>query len=152
MTVLLENRQARHLYRIEERLEAGLMLEGWEVKAILGGRANFNGGGAFVRLTDGEAWLEAMTITPMASSNEGLLFTPQPSRARKLLLRRAELDKLAKKVAERGYTVVPLELVGGRKFKLIIGLAKGKSLVDKRDTIKKRDQDRELQRDLSSRR
>jgi len=151
MTTLLENRQARHLYSIETTYEAGLVLEGWEVKAILAGRANFNGGGAFIRMTGGEAWLEAMTITPLATSAQGLLAQHQPSRARKLLLSREELDKLAKKVAERGYTIVPLEVINGRKFKLKIGLAKGKNVADKRDTIKKRDQARDLQRELAGR-
>ncbi len=151
MTTLLENRQARHLYAIEDTLEAGLVLEGWEVKAILAGRANFNGGGAFVRMKDGEAWLEAMTITPLPMANKGLLLDAQPSRARKLLLNKAELNKLGRKVAERGYTVVPLEVTRGRRLKLKIGLAKGKNHADKRETIKQRDQAREIQRELSSR-
>jgi SsrA-binding protein len=151
MTTLLENRQARHLYHIEESLEAGLVLEGWEVKAILAGRANFNGGGAFIRIRDGEAWLEAMTITPLPMSSQGLLHTLQPSRARKLLLHRAELAKLGRKVAERGYTVVPLEVTRDRKLKLRIGLAKGKNVADKRETLRSRDLDREVQRELAGR-
>ena len=151
MTTLLENRQARHLYTIEDTLEAGLVLEGWEVKAILAGRANFNGGGAFVRMKDGEAWLEAMTITPLPMAAKGLLLDAQPARARKLLLKKAELNKLGRKVAERGYTVVPLEVTRGRRLKLKIGLAKGKNHADKRETIKQRDQAREVQRELSSR-
>lgn len=148
---ILENRQARHLYAIEDSYEAGLVLEGWEVKAILAGRANFNGGGAFIRLTAGEAWLEAMTITPLPASNKGLLAPMQPGRARKLLLRGAELEKLSRKVAERGYTVVPLSVERGRKLKLVIGLAKGKNHADKRDTIKQRDLTREVQRELAGR-
>ncbi|MBU9200244.1 SsrA-binding protein SmpB [Burkholderia multivorans] len=151
MATILENRQARHRYFIEERLEAGLVLEGWEVKAILAGRANFNGGGAFIRLTDGEAWLEAMTITPLPETRQGLLVQPQASRARKLLLSRAELNKLSRRVAEKGYTVVPLEVVRGRKLKLNIGLARGKNVADKRESIKARDLDREVQRDLAAR-
>ncbi|KVP96828.1 hypothetical protein WJ97_13190 [Burkholderia ubonensis] len=149
MTTILENRQARHLYSIEESLEAGLALEGWEVKAILAGRANFNGGGAFIRMSGGEAWLEAMTITPLPMANKGLLSPLEPARARKLLLHSAELTKLSRKVAERGYTVVPLEVVRGRKLKLKIGLAKGKNKADKRETIKERDLNRETQRELS---
>ncbi|KVP17193.1 SsrA-binding protein SmpB [Burkholderia ubonensis] len=150
MTTILENRQARHLYFIEESLEAGLVLEGWEVKAILTGRANFNGGGAFIRMSGGEAWLEAMTITPLPMANQGLLSSLQPARARKLLLSRAELTKLSRKVAERGYTVVPLEVTRGRKLKLMIGLAKGKNKADKRETIKARELTREVQRELAS--
>lgn len=149
MTTILENRQARHLYFIEESLEAGLVLEGWEVKAILAGRANFNGGGAFIRMSGGEAWLEAMHITPLPMANQGLLSNHEPARARKLLLRSAELTKLTRKVAERGYTVVPLEVIRGRKLKLKIGLAKGKNKADKREAIKERDLTREMQRELS---
>lgn len=151
MTIILENRQARHLYSIEETLEAGLVLEGWEVKAILAGRANFNGGGSFIRMSGGEAWLEAMTITPLPMANQGLLSSHEPARARKLLLRSAELTKLGRKVAERGYTVVPLEVTRGRKLKLKIGLAKGKNKADKRDAIKERELGREIQRELAGR-
>ena len=151
MTTILENRQARHLYSIEESMEAGLVLEGWEVKAILAGRANFNGGGAFVRVENGEAWLEAMTITPLPMANQGLLAQLTPGRARKLLLHASELTKLSRRVAERGYTVVPLAVVRGRKLKLTIGLAKGKNVADKRNTIKQRDLSREVQRELASR-
>ncbi len=150
-TVLLENRQAYHSYRVEDTLEAGLVLEGWEVKAILAGRANFNGGGAFIRIADGEAWLDSMTITPTVEADKGLLVSLQPNRARKLLLTRHELDKLSAKVAQKGYTVVPLELVRRRKFKLKIGLAKGKTHADKRETIKTRDQQREVQREFAAR-
>jgi SsrA-binding protein len=151
MTTILENRQARHLYSIEESMEAGLVLEGWEVKAILAGRANFNGGGAFVRMENGEAWLESMTITPLPMANQGLLAQHTPGRARKLLLHASELTKLSRRVAERGYTVVPLAVVRGRKLKLTIGLAKGKNHADKRNTIKQRDQARDVQRELAGR-
>lgn len=151
MTTILENRQARHLYSIEESMEAGLVLEGWEVKAILAGRANFNGGGAFVRVENGEAWLEGMTITPLPMANQGLLAQHTPGRARKLLLHASELTKLSRRVAERGYTVVPLAVARGRKLKLNIGLAKGKNVADKRNTIKQRDLTREIQRDLTGR-
>lgn len=151
MPTILENRQARHLYSIEESMEAGLVLEGWEVKAILAGRANFNGGGAFVRMENGEAWLESMTITPLPMANQGLLAQHTPGRARKLLLHASELTKLSRRVAERGYTVVPLAVVRGRKLKLTIGLAKGKNHADKRNTIKQRDQARDVQRELAGR-
>jgi SsrA-binding protein len=151
MTTILENRQARHLYSIEESMEAGLVLEGWEVKAILAGRANFNGGGAFVRMENGEAWLESMTITPLPMANQGLLAQHTPGRARKLLLHASELTKLSRRVAERGYTVVPLAVVRGRKLKLTIGLAKGKNHADKRNTIKQRDLSRDMQRELAGR-
>lgn len=146
MKTLLENRQARHNYFIDDTMTAGLKLEGWEVKAIRAGRANFNGGGAFIRFTGGEAWLEAMTITPLRESNFGLLEERKPNRERKLLLKRSELDKLGKRVAERGYTIVPLAVLDGRHFKLQIGIAKGKKQHDKRETLKQRDLIRALAR------
>lgn len=149
MKTIIENRQASHLYFIEESLEAGIVLEGWEVKAILAGRANFNGGGAYIRLVQGEAFLESMSITPQHESNLGLLAKRDPHRRRKLLLRASELAKLGKKVAERGYTIVPLRLTQGRKLKLEIGLAKGKRLPDKREAIKQRDLGREAERSLT---
>ena len=126
-----------------------MVLHGWEVKAILAGSANFNGGSAFIRISGGEAWLEAMTLTPLAASNQGLLVTMEPNRPRKLLLHRSEINKLYRKVAERGYTVVPLVVTKGRKLKLKIGLAKGKTLFDKRDTLRKRDLLREQQREAA---
>lgn len=143
---LVENRQARHLYAIEDTFTAGLMLEGWEVKAILGGQATFNGGGAYIKLRNGEAFIESLTITPMANSNKGLLVERNPCRERKLLLNRSELNKLTKKVAERGYTIVPLSIILNRKFKIEIGLGKGKNSADKRATVKERDLKRELAR------
>ena len=139
MSTVIENRQVRHHYFVEDTLEAGLVLEGWEVKAILGGRANFNGGSAFIRFADGEAFIDAMTITPQLEHNQGLLAPRQPNRLRKLLLTKAELAKLGRKVAERGYTVVPLAIVRRRQLKLVIGLARGKKQHDKRETIKQRD-------------
>lgn len=149
MKALLENRQARHNYFIEDTLTAGIKLEGWEVKAIRAGRANFNGGGAFIRFKDGEAWIDAMTITPLPQAHAGLLEERNPGRARKLLLNRSELTKLGRKVAQRGYTVVPLAVLDGRCFKLQIGLAKGKQLHDKRETLKSRDLDRAAARGLN---
>lgn len=148
MEVLLENRQARHNFVIEDTLTAGLKLEGWEVKAIRAGRANFNGGGAFVRFTGGEAWVDAMTITPLPQAHQGLLAERNPARARKLLLNRAELKKLGRRVAERGYTVVPLAVLNGHHFKLQIGLAKGKKLHDKREALKTRDLERAASRGI----
>ncbi|MNR71817.1 SsrA-binding protein [compost metagenome] len=147
---VVENRQARHLYFVEDTLEAGLKLEGWEVKAILSGRATFNSGAAFIRLRDGEAFLESLTITPAAQDQKGMLEELLPQRPRKLLLNKAELRKLERRVAEKGYTVVPLEVTYGRVLKLNIGLARGKKLADKRDTVKARDQSRELARDLKA--
>lgn len=148
--LVVENRQARHHYFIEDTFTAGLVLEGWEVKSILAGRATFNSGTAFVRLVNGEAFLESLTITPAAQDNKGLLSSLKPNRARKLLLNKAELAKLSTKVVQRGYTIVPLAVTYDRKLKLTIGIARGKKLVDKRDTIKARDLERQTARDLSA--
>lgn len=148
--VVVENRQARHLYHIEDTFEAGLLLEGWEVKAILAGHATFNGGAAYVDLRDGEAYVELLTITPLAHASQGLLAEHEPARARKLLLNKSELRKLERRKKEQGYTIVPLSMTYGRKVKLNIGLAKGKKLADKRETVKARDNDRQMQRELKS--
>lgn len=148
--LLAENRQARHQYFIEDEIEAGIVLEGWEVKAILAGQANFSGGTAFVRIENNEAFVEALAITALNYSQQGLLQETPPMRAKKLLLHKEEIVKLKKKVSEKGYTVVPLALTKERKIKVLIGLAKGKKLVDKRDTLKERDQKRELNRALKS--
>lgn len=147
---VVENRQARHLYYIEETFEAGLQLEGWEVKAALAGQATFNGGAAYVKLSQGEAFLDSLTITALPQARaEHTLREPQALRPRKLLLKRAELDKLNRRVAERGYTVVPLALTYGRKLKLTLGLARGKKLVDKKESIKQRDEQREQAREVA---
>lgn len=149
--VLAENRQARHLYFIEDTLEVGVVLAGWEVKAILAGHATFNAGAAFVRLSTTEALVDSLSITPLPYVQAShTLVKPDPLRARKLLLHKAELQRLVRKVAERGYTVVPLSLVYKKKVKLLIGLARGKKLVDKKDTIKRRDLDREQARDVAN--
>jgi SsrA-binding protein len=145
---VVDNRQARHLYFIEDTFEAGIMLQGWEVKAILAGQATFNGGAAFVRLIDGEAFIDSLTITPLTQARKGLLTELDPGRRRKLLLNKSELIKLERRVAERGYTIVPLALTYGRKLKVNIGLVKGKKLADKRETVKNRDQQRDMAREM----
>lgn len=148
--VLSENRKARHDYHIEETFEAGLMLQGWEVKAIKAGQANFTGSTAFVRLTGTGALLEALTVTPLAASAQGLLAAREPVRSRTLLLNKSEVARIAKRVNERGYTVVPLALTMGRTIKVSIGLAKGKKQADKREALRSRDLEREVARQLAS--
>jgi SsrA-binding protein len=148
--VVVENRQARHLYHIEDTFEAGLMLQGWEVKAILAGHATFNGGAAYVDIRDGDAYVELLTITPLKQAAKGLLEEHVPARPRKLLLNKSELRKLEKHKKERGYTIVPLTMTYGRKLKLNIGLARGKKLADKRETVKARDNDRQMARELKN--
>lgn len=143
---LVDNRQARFNYHIEDTVDTGILLQGWEVKAIRAGQANFSGSTAFVRFEEGGAFLEALTVTPLPASNQGLLRICEPQRSRTLLLSRAVREKLAAKVRIRGYTVVPLAVLDGRHFSVRLGLARGKKLHDKRESVKARDLDRELRR------
>jgi len=137
------NRKARHDFFIEDRLEAGLALEGWEVKSLRAGRANLTE--AYALLKDGEAWLIGAHISPLPSASSHV--RPDPIRSRKLLLHRRELDRLVGAVERRGYTLVPLSLqwVKGRA-KLTLGLAKGKKQHDKRAASKDRDWQRQRER------
>ena len=143
--LIAENRRARYDYFIEERLEAGLALEGWEVKAMRAGRAQL--AEAYVYVRNGEAFLIGAHIAPLSTASTHKI--ADPVRTRKLLLHRSELDQLVGAVERRGYTIVPLELYwkSGRA-KLQIGLAKGKQKHDKRATEKDRDWQREKARAL----
>jgi SsrA-binding protein len=142
---IAENRRARFDYFIEERLEAGLALQGWEVKSLRAGKANI--AEAYVFLRDGEAFLLGAHVTPLNTASTHEL--ADPTRTRKLLLNRSELARLLGAVERKGYTIVPLELYwkNGRA-KLQIGLAKGKKQHDKRATEKDRDWQRDRQRAL----
>src|SRR5688572_7322863 len=143
--LIAENRRARYDFFIEERLEAGLVLQGWEVKSMRAGKAQIAEG--YVYLKDGEAFLFGALITPLnTTSTHG---TADPKRTRKLLLSRAELARLLGSVERKGYTLVPLDLhwKAGRA-KLEIGLAKGKKQHDKRATEKNRDWERDKARIL----
>ncbi len=141
------NRQALHDYTVEERLEAGLALTGTEVKSIRGGRASLREG--YVRVADGEAWLEGVHIAPY---EHGTYFNHEPTRPRKLLLHRAEIDDLARRSQAQGYTIVPLRLYfkDGRA-KLELALARGKRQYDKRQAIAERETKRELARTMHER-
>lgn len=134
--LIAENRRARFDYFIEERYEAGLALQGWEVKAMRAGRAQLTEGYVFLR--NGEAFLTGAHISPLTSASSHV--NADPVRTRKLLLNRRELQGLIGAVERRGYTLVPLELYwkNGRA-KLQLGLAKGKKQHDKRATEKDRD-------------
>jgi SsrA-binding protein len=137
------NRQATHDYFIEERYEAGLALQGWEVKSLRAGRAQLKE--SYVVLKSGEAWLIGSHISALASASTHV--DPDPTRTRKLLLHRQELSKLIGHVERKGYTLVPLALYWKKgRAKLEIGLAKGKKQHDKRATEKDRDWAREKQR------
>ena len=146
---IIENRKAFHDYFVEERLEAGLVLQGWEVKAIRAGRSNLKE--AYVVLKGGEAWLIGAHISALTSASTHV--KPDPTRSRKLLLNAAELRKLIGQVERAGYTLVPIDLHYNRgRIKLAIGLARGKKQHDQRDAEKERDWKREQQRLLRSRR
>lgn len=134
------NKRARFDYFIEERLEAGLTLQGWEVKSLRAGKAQITESYALIK--DGEAWLLGAYVTPLNTASTHI--HPDPTRTRKLLLNRAELDRLTGAVERKGYTLVPLALYWKRgRAKLEIGLAKGKKLHDKRATEKARDWERQ---------
>jgi SsrA-binding protein len=140
---IAENRKARHDYFIEETLEAGLMLQGWEVKSLRDGRANIKEGYAVIR--NGEAWLVGANFSPLPAASTHVL--PDPVRSRKLLLNRRELDRLIGAVEREGYTLVPLSLYWKKaRAKLALGLARGKKQHDKRASDRERDWDRQRQR------
>ncbi|WP_282271974.1 SsrA-binding protein SmpB [Stenotrophomonas sp. PS02298] len=137
------NKRARHEYHLEERIEAGLVLQGWEVKAIRAGRGNMTDAYAYVK--DGEIYLIGAQITPLIQASTHTI--PEDRRQRKLLLHRREIDKLIGRVERDGYTLVPTAMYWSKnKIKLEIALAKGKQNHDKRDTAKERDWAREKQR------
>ena len=140
---IAQNRKAWHDYFIEEKFEAGIVLEGWEVKAIRAGRLQLRD--AYVIVRENALWLLGCTITPLPTVSTH--FQPDPTRTRKLLLHSREIDRLIGAVERSGYTLVPLDMhyVKGR-IKLEIGLAKGKKQHDKRDSERERDWQRLRQR------
>ena len=145
---IVENRKAFHNYFIEERYEAGLVLAGWEVKAIRGGRATI--AEAYVTVRGEEIFLIGANISPLPTVSTH--FTPDPTRTRKLLLRAEEIRRLIGKVEQRGYTLVPLNLHYSKgRIKLEVGLGRGKLKHDKRAAEKEKEWNREKQRVLRSR-
>jgi len=146
--IIALNRRARHDYFIEDRFEAGLALEGWEVKSLREGRANIQE--SYVTIKDGEAWLIGAHISPLATASTHV--QPNPTRSRKLLLHRNELNRLIGAVERQGYTLIPLDLHWTRgRAKLEFGLAKGKKLHDKRADKRDRDWARDKERLLRHR-
>lgn len=141
--VIVDNRNASHEYFIEERYEAGLILEGWEVKAVRAKRAQIKEGYVVVR--NGALWLIGTHISPLLSASSHVV--ADPTRTRKLLMHKQEINRLIGKVEQRGYTLVPLDLhYKAGRIKAQIGLAKGKKLHDKRASDKDRDWKREHSR------
>lgn len=143
--VIAVNRKARHNYFIEDTIEAGLVLEGWETKSLRAGRAQLTE--SYVNLRNGEAWLVGAHLAPLNTASSHV--KADPTRSRKLLLHRLQLDRLIGAVERKGYTLVPLDLHWHKgRAKLEFGLAKGKKQHDKRATSKDRDWQRQKARIL----
>jgi SsrA-binding protein len=142
--IISSNRKARHDYHVEEVLETGIVLTGPEVKSLRLGRANLKD--SYAQVKGGEIFLLQTHISPYENSP---LTEQQPTRARKLLLHRQEIKRLMGKVQEKGLTLVPLKLYfRGGKVKVELALVKGKKQYDKRETIRRRDEERDMQRSI----
>jgi len=145
--IICVNRQARHNYFIDETYEAGLVLLGSEVKSLRDGKAHLMD--SYARIQKGEAFLINAHVSPYPGANQ---FNHDPTRPRKLLLHAREIERLTGKTKEKGLTVVPLKMYfkNGRA-KVELGLARGKKLYDKRETLRRKDAEREVERTLKSR-
>jgi len=142
MSVLARNKKAFHDYFIEDKLEAGMELVGTEVKSVKAGKVSIKE--SFIRIIKNEIFIMNMHITPYEFGNINNL--PE-SRVRKLLLNRKEIEKWAAKIKEQGYTIIPLSVYTKQRFvKMEIGLAKGKKLHDKREALKRKDQERDMKK------
>ncbi len=140
--ILAQNRKARHLYFIEDTFEAGIVLQGTEVKSVRAGRANLKE--SYARVEEGELFLYNMHISPYEPGNR---FNHDPLRTRKLLMHRREINRLTGYVQEKGYTLVPLSIYLSRgRIKIELALAKGKKDFDKRRSIAEKDAKREMER------
>jgi SsrA-binding protein len=147
-SLIAQNKKARFDYFIEDRLEAGLALQGWEVKSMRAGKAQLTD--SFVIFRDGEAWLLGSHVAPLNTVSTHVV--AEPKRTRKLLMNRREIDRLIGLVERKGYTLIALELYWSKnKVKVKVGLARGKKQHDKRDTEKDRDWQRDKSRALRAR-
>ena len=145
--VLGKNRKAFHNYHVDEKIECGIVLQGTEVKSLR--NAHFNFADAYGRIRNNEMYLIGLHINPFAQGN---LFNHEPDRERKLLLHRIEILKLKRKVDEKGFTLIPLELyLKQGKVKVLLGVCRGKKLYDKRHDIKTKDLKRETDREIRGR-
>ncbi len=144
-TTIALNKRARHEYHIDRRFEAGIALQGWEVKALRAGRINF--GDSYAIVKNGEIFLFGTSIPPLSTASTHVVADDR--RTRKLLLNRREIDELIGAVERKGYTLVPTAMYWKKNHvKVEIGLAKGKQTHDKRETVKQRDWERDKQRTL----
>lgn len=147
LKLVANNKKAYHDYFIEEKYEAGLVLHGTEVKSLRMGKCSIKE--AFIRIENGEVFIYGMHISPYEKGN---IFNKDPLRVRKLLLHKSQIQKLIGNSAEKGYTIVPLQIYfSNGRAKIEIGLAKGKKLYDKRQDIAKKDQKREAEKELKVR-
>ena len=145
--LIANNKKAFHDYFIEDKYEAGISLAGTEVKSLRQGKCSIKE--SFIRIEKGEVFIYGMHVTPYEKGN---IFNKDPLRVKKLLLHKYEINKMAGKIAEKGYTLVPLQVYfRGSLVKVEIGLAKGKKLYDKRQDIAKKDQKREAEREFKIR-
>lgn len=145
--VVARNRKARHQFEVLETLEAGMELRGPEVKSIRAGNVSFQD--SFARVERGEIWLHSLHISPYEQANRANV---DPTRPRKLLLGKHEIRRLASKVEEKGLTLVPLDIHFSRGYaKVTLAVGRGKKLHDKRETLKRREQEREAQRAVGAR-
>ncbi|SEM70844.1 SsrA-binding protein [Ligilactobacillus sp. WC1T17] len=143
---LAQNKKARHDYNVLETVEAGLVLTGTEIKSVREGRVTLKDG--FAQIKNGEAWLENVHIAEYTAGNR---FNHDPLRRRKLLLHKKQILQLGQKTSQKGITLVPLKVYLKNGFaKVLIGVASGKHEYDKRETIKRRDQEREIRRTLKN--
>ena len=149
--VVATNRKAFHDFEILEKYEAGLVLAGYEVKSIRQGHVNLTDG--FVYFNDGEAFLENVNISPYAQQSTHVS-EYEPRRKRKILLHKNEILRLFARTREKGLSLVPLEIFFSPKghAKVVLGLAKGKRTIDKRETLRRRETEREMQKELKGRR
>jgi SsrA-binding protein len=146
--ILCENKKARHDYFIEETYEAGIALEGTEVKSLRLGKANLKD--SYVQIEEQEAFLHNTHVSPYPYGHQ---FNHDPERVRKLLLHKREIRRLMGKTQERGYSLVPLRIyLKNGRIKIEIGLGKGKTIYDKREVLKKRSADREIEKALKNNR
>lgn len=147
LKLVANNKKAYHDYFIKEKYEAGLVLHGTEVKSLRMGKCSIKE--AFIRIENGEVFIYGMHISPYEKGN---IFNKDPLRVRKLLLHKSQIQKLIGNSAEKGYTIVPLQVYfSNGRAKIEIGLAKGKKLYDKRQDIAKKDQKREAEKELKVR-
>ncbi len=145
--LLAQNKKARHDFTIEETYEAGMVLQGTEIKSIRAGRVNLKD--SFARIRNGEVYLFNMHVSPYEQGNR---YNHDPLRTRKLLLHRKQINKLIGETKEAGYSLVPLKLyIKDGYAKLLIGLGKGKKKYDKRESLKRKEANRSIQRELADR-